>query len=144
MGVSILLLQWVETLTQSILTCSLRAGLTQWTRARLLIFSLNPSSRQAWKSWLFGPEFISITLNSRQWVTLYLGVQFDQHLSMAPHVASTIQFFANHETIRNIGRIRPYLTTEACKTSIHNLVTSRIDYCSTVLTWIPKQQIHRL
>ena len=39
--------------------------------------------------------------------------------------------------VRNIGRIRRYLTEDATKTIVHALVISRLDYCNAVLYGLP-------
>ena len=34
--------------------------------------------------------------------------------------------------LRNISKMRRYLTTEACKLPIYALLTSRLDYCNSL------------
>ena len=46
--------------------------------------------------------------------------------------------------IANIGRIRKHLTTDATKTLIHSLVTSRIDYGNALMNAAPSQEIQKL
>ena len=60
-----------------------------------------------------------------------LGVIYDQHLNMSQHVRSVCRTGYYH--LRNIGRIRRYLTQDATKTLVHTLVTSRLDYCNSLL-----------
>ena len=60
-----------------------------------------------------------------------LGVFFDQTLSMEQH-ASAITKSCFHQ-IRNIGRIRSYITVDACKTLVCSLVTSRMDYGNALM-----------
>ena len=60
-----------------------------------------------------------------------LGSWFDSSLSMSSHVtkiASSCFYF-----IYNIRRIRKYLTQNACETLVNALVTSRLDYCNSLL-----------
>ena len=71
-----------------------------------------------------------------------LGILFDDQLSMVRQVSSIVKGCSYH--LRNIGRVRPYLSTEACKTVIQGLVISKIDYCSALLVGIPQNQIKRL
>ena len=54
-----------------------------------------------------------------------LGVFFDKTLNMEKQGSSLAKscFFQ----IRNIGRIRPYISNDACKTLVSTLVTSRFD-----------------
>ena len=60
-----------------------------------------------------------------------LGVIYDQHLNMSQHVHSVCRTGYYH--LKNIGRIRRYLTLDATKTLVHALVTSILDYCNSLL-----------
>ena len=60
-----------------------------------------------------------------------LGVIMDQHLKLDMHVNKVFKVCMFH--LRNISKIRRFLTTEACKLLIHALVTSRLDYCNSIL-----------
>jgi hypothetical protein len=71
-----------------------------------------------------------------------LGVVFDKHLAMDKHV-NTISRTC-HYHLRNIGRIRRYLTNDACRTVVQSLVTSRLDYGNALLHGQPKTQTQRL
>ena len=55
-----------------------------------------------------------------------LGAIYDQHLSMTQHVNSVCRTGYYH--LRNIGRIRRYLSHDSAKTLVHALVTSRLDH----------------
>ena len=46
--------------------------------------------------------------------------------------------------VRNIGRIRRYLTEDATKTMIHALVTSHLDYCNAVLYGLPASVTNKM
>lgn len=71
-----------------------------------------------------------------------LGVYFDKTLSMNQQVSSVSK--SCFHQIRNIGRIRPYITENACKTLVCSLVTSRLDYCNALLYGLPASVIQRL
>ena len=73
-----------------------------------------------------------------------LGVVYDQPLSMIQHVNSVCRVGYIH--VRNIGRIRRYLTEDATKTIpvVHALVTSRLDYCNAVLYGLPASVTNKM
>lgn len=71
-----------------------------------------------------------------------LGVMFDQSLTMSAHVTSVVRSATYH--LRNIGRIRKSLTTDATKKLVNALVTSRIDYCNSLLCGVSAAVLKRL
>ncbi len=71
-----------------------------------------------------------------------LGVVYDSELLMEKHISQVSSSVNMH--LRNIGRIRKYLTEEATKTLVHSLVISRLDYGNSLLYGLPKTQIGRL
>ena len=66
-----------------------------------------------------------------------LGILFDPTLSFLPH--------ANHITktaflhLNNIACLRPSLSFTAAETLIHALITSRLDYCNSILYSSPNK-----
>ncbi|CAH3170871.1 unnamed protein product, partial [Porites lobata] len=46
--------------------------------------------------------------------------------------------------LRNIFKIRKFLSYDTCKTLIHAFVTARIDYCNSLLYGQPKCILKRL
>ena len=71
-----------------------------------------------------------------------LGVHMDQHLTMTHHVTAVCAACNYH--LYRLSSIRHYLTTEATKSAINALVTSRLDYCNSLLVNLPASQILRL
>ena len=72
-----------------------------------------------------------------------LGVHMDQHLSMTDHVTAVCAACNYH--LYSLSSIRHYLTTEAAKSAVNALVTSRLDYyCNSLLHNIPLSQTARL
>ena len=71
-----------------------------------------------------------------------LGVHMDQHLMMTHHVTA-VGAACNYHLYR-LSSIRHYLTTEAIKSAINALVTSRLDYCNSLLVNLSASQIFRL
>ncbi len=60
-----------------------------------------------------------------------LGMYFDRTMSMEKQVCEVSK--SCHFQIRNIGRIRRFITIDACKTLVASLVTSRLDYGNVLL-----------
>ena len=71
-----------------------------------------------------------------------LGVMFDCGLKMTTQVANTAKS-ANFRLV-NIGRARKMLTTDSTKLAVHTLVTSRLDYCNSLLAGINRGLLKRL
>ena len=71
-----------------------------------------------------------------------LGVQVDQHLSMVPNVTA-ICASCNYHLYR-LSSIRRYLTVNATRTVVQALITSRLDYCNSLMINISSTQMERL
>ena len=71
-----------------------------------------------------------------------LGVYLDQGLTMEAHM-KYVEKSCNFQ-IRNIHRIRRFLSDSTCRTLVQALVTSCMDYCNSLLIGIPKCDLHRL
>ncbi len=71
-----------------------------------------------------------------------LGVLIDSDLTLSPYITSICKA-ANFHLYR-LSRIRKYLSPEALKTAVHSLVSSKIDYCNSLLVGLPKAHIKRL
>ncbi|XP_078103106.1 uncharacterized protein LOC144515831 [Sander vitreus] len=71
-----------------------------------------------------------------------LGVSFDSTLSLEPHIRHVIKTSFFH--LRNIAKIRPSLTPPAAEKLIHAFISSRLDYCNSLLLGISSTNINRL
>ena len=71
-----------------------------------------------------------------------LGVYFDPDMSMDDHIKHVCK--STHFHLRNIGKIRKFLTKHATEQLVHSLVTSRIDYGNALLYGITQSQMNRL
>ena len=71
-----------------------------------------------------------------------IGVVIDDTMSMAVHVSRVCQI--TYCQIRSIAKIRKCLTTAACKTIVHALVMSRVDYGNALLFGLPEMLLHKL
>ena len=71
-----------------------------------------------------------------------LGVTFDSCLTMDKHIKHVCKSTNFH--LRNIGAIRNVLTDSSTEKLVHALITSRLDYCNSLLSGIPDSQINKL
>ena len=71
-----------------------------------------------------------------------LGLTLDVNMTMEHQISSCIRSAVYH--IRNIRRIRDYLTQSATKQAVHALVTSRLDLYNSTLRGLPDTHIGRL
>jgi hypothetical protein len=71
-----------------------------------------------------------------------LGAIFDSNMNMEDHVNSVCRSCYAH--LRQIGRIRKYLTIDASKQLVTSLVISRLDYCNALLYGVPQTLINKL
>ena len=67
---------------------------------------------------------------------------FDAKLTMATHNTRTCNSASDY--LYNLRRIRMYLSKENTKTLVHAFISSRIDYCNSLLYGVPEYQINKL
>ena len=71
-----------------------------------------------------------------------LGVIFDQDLSFNSHIKQTSRTAFFH--LRNVTKIRRILSKTDAEKLIHAFVTSRLDYCNSLLSGCPNKSIKTL
>ena len=71
-----------------------------------------------------------------------LGFWLDSHLNMSTHVTSVCKSALFH--LHNIRCIKNYLSRENLLTLVHAFITSRLDYCNSLLYGVPKEHISKL
>ena len=71
-----------------------------------------------------------------------LGVIMDSSLTLVPHVNQSVS--NSFCQIRNLARVRRYLTHDAAVTAVHSFVTSRIDYCNSLLYGLSLSTVSKL
>lgn len=119
-----------------------------WMTVNYLL--LNPDKTEVI---LLGPQSLRDTL-SEQIITLdnvsvstcstvkNLGVLFDQDLSFKAHIKQACRTAFFH--LRNIAKIRDILPQSDAEKLIHAFVTSRLDYCNSLLAACPKSSLRNL
>ena len=71
-----------------------------------------------------------------------LGVMFDSVIGMRPQITNICKC-ANYY-LRCIGSIRKYLTDDSAAQLIHSFVSSRLDYCNSLLAGLPDVEYAKL
>ena len=71
-----------------------------------------------------GPSTITPVSAARE-----LGISVDHHLSMVPQINQICK--SATFSLRNIGRIRKYLSQSDCEKLVHAFVSSRLDFCNS-------------
>jgi len=71
-----------------------------------------------------------------------LGVWLDSNLSVVDHITKTSSAAFYH--LYNIRRIRRFLTKECTETRIHAFISSRLDYCNSLLFGVPERHLQKL
>ena len=71
-----------------------------------------------------------------------IGVLFDTSLLMIPRVDSICKTAFFH--LHNIAKIRRFLTPNTTKTIVHVFVTSKVDYCNSLLYGLPRFLLQKL
>ena len=61
---------------------------------------------------------------------------------MAPHINSTCKGAFHH--LRNIAIIRKYLSVKTTEILVHAFVTSKLDFCNSLLYGVPKSLLQKL
>ena len=71
-----------------------------------------------------------------------LGVILDPCLRLHLYINNIIRVCVFH--LRNIAKIRKFLTFDACQAVVHTFVSSRLDYCNALLYGLSSCQLNRL
>ncbi len=71
-----------------------------------------------------------------------LGVILETDLSFSSHVKAVTKSAYYH--LKNIARIRCFVSSQDLEKLVHAFITSRVDYCNSLLTGLPKKTIRQL
>ena len=106
-------------------------------KTELLIISSIYLPRPSLDSIVVGDYRVCSSITARN-----IGVVFDQTLSLEKRVVSVCKSALFH--LRNIAKIREYLTVENTKILVHAFVICRLDNCNSLLVGSPKYLIQKL
>ena len=82
-------------------------------------------------------QYIEVSNNARN-----IGVIFDSHVNLEKHVMNTCKTAFYH--LRNIAKIRNYLSQDNAETLVHAFISSKLDFCNALLYGLPQSVIDRL
>ena len=71
-----------------------------------------------------------------------LGVMIDSRLTMADHVTAVCR--SGYYQLRQLRCVVQSLTSEAAMTLVHSFVSTRLDYCNSLLYGVADNQLQRL
>lgn len=71
-----------------------------------------------------------------------LGVIFDSELSFTPHIKNITKIGFYH--LKNIARVRPFLSQASTEVLMHAFISCRLDYCNALFSGLPKKSISNL
>ena len=71
-----------------------------------------------------------------------IGVTFDSTLTMSPQINKVVKGEFYH--LRNIAKIRKYIGAGTTEVLIHSFVSSRLDFCNSLLYGLPKYEVNKL
>ena len=83
----------------------------------------------------------SVTINIKDQVR-NLGVIFDSELNMQAHIRNVTKLSFYH--LRNIARVKSFLSQADTERLMHCFISSRLDYCNALLSGLPKKEVSRL
>ena len=71
-----------------------------------------------------------------------LGVMLNSSMSLSTHVSSICK--SVRYQLRNLGFIRKYLSRSTTEKLVHALISTRLDFCNSILYLLPNTQLSRL
>ena len=102
----------------------------------MLIYS-KYHTRPLFSYFSIGNERLTTTANARS-----LGVVLDDNMLFDVHVSDICRSSFNQ--LRNLSKIRKYLTRESSEIAVHAFITSKLDYCNSLLYGCRKTQLMSL
>ena len=130
---------WYGCQTWLLNTTSVKGMNIEWKKAVRRTLNLPRTSRNMTEGLRVrvGSDYVTAVRHVKN-----LGVYLDRHLDMTTQVSRTISTCSLH--MRNIAQIRRYLTRPTTERVVNALITSRLDYCNSLLFGTSASNINRL
>ena len=107
------------------------------SKTEILHFSSRYLQRQSIAAVNIAGSEIKTSENARD-----LGVTLDQCLTMSTHVSNLCK--SASFALKRIGNIRQYLDQPSTETLVHAFVSSKLDYCNSLLYGLPDKEISKI
>ena len=106
-------------------------------KTEIIVFSSSCRPRPALNNLVIASDTVDCSITAKN-----IGVILNNSLLMVPHITAVCKSSFFH--LRNIFKICKFFSYDTCKTLIHAFVTTRIDYCNSLLYGQPKCILRRL
>ena len=106
-------------------------------KTELLYLYSKHNPQQSLPSIRFGQDIIPPSQFARN-----IGVIFDSTMTMLPHISSICKSASYH--LRNISRIRKFLSTKTTEILVHAFVSSKLHHYTSLLYNVPKCTLKKL
>ena len=104
--------------------------------------NFRPGDRQQLQKVNLNDITVGDTVEEAKSVVRNLGSWFDRNLDMSSHISKQCASAFYH--LHNISRIRRFLSTDTTKALVHAFVTSRVDYCNSLLYGLPASHLNKV
>ena len=95
-------------------------------KTEIMLIYTKYHTRPLLSHFIMGNERLTTTANARS-----LGVVLDDNMLFDVQVSVTCRSSFNQ--LRNLSKIRKYLTQESSEIAVHAFITSKLDYCNSLL-----------
>ena len=106
-------------------------------KTELLVIHSRHRPPPAFTSLKIGSEVVLPSDSARN-----VGIIFDNTMTMVPHINSTCKSAFYH--LRNIARIRKFISLKTTETLVHAFVNSKLDFCNSLAYGLPKYLLQKL
>ena len=114
-----------------------KSSLRSLTRGELQVFTSKFRANPELDSVVVIDESITPEPHARN-----LGIILDTYLTFNNHIAKVCK--VSHFHLRNISKIRKFLSKESTEILIHAFVSSKLDHCNSLLYGLPAYQLAKL